>query len=128
MKKVDQGGVSEVGERAENEELVPKRGAVGSLEVFRLPKKSDTDQTCIFCECCRVAPPVVATGGAIRNLMLQPDRNPQLVAEAAVVLTSLLRKSKPRCSFLETAGCRAVICKQVISQTTTPASYSFVGK
>lgn len=95
---------------------------------FGFKKKSDTDQTCIFCECCRVAPPVVAAGGAIRNLMLQPDRNPQLVAEAAVVLTSLLRKSKPRCSFLETAGCCAVICKQVISQTTTPASYSFVGK
>lgn len=35
VKEVDQGSVSEGGEQAENEELVPKSGAVDSLEKNR---------------------------------------------------------------------------------------------
>lgn len=48
-----QGSVNEVGEQAENEQFVPKSGAVGN-------RQSNIDQMCIFCECCQVK--VVAAG------------------------------------------------------------------
>ncbi len=67
MDKIDESLETEAVKLDDTEELVTKRGAVSVAWRFFGFKKSDVDQTTIFCKCCRAK--VVAGGGNTSNLL-----------------------------------------------------------
>lgn len=70
----------------EEQELGPKRGAVSVVWKFFGFKKSDVEQTTIFCKCCRAK--VVAGGGNTSNLLHHLNRKHVLEYQECLKLKS----------------------------------------
>lgn len=73
------------------EELVPKRGAVSVVWRFFGYKKSDLNQTTVFCKCCWVK--VVAWGGNTSNMLHHLSRKPALEYQECMKLRSAFSTS-----------------------------------
>ncbi len=91
MDKIDESSETEAVELDDTEELVPKRGAVSVVWRFFGFKKSNVDQTTIFCKCCRAK--VVAGGSNMRNLLHHLSRKHVLEYQECMKLRSVYSTS-----------------------------------